>query len=169
MLHKKSASIDWILEKQRMNHDIEVAIDNHAYAMQVDPRLVRAICQVESSGDPYKVRFEPTWKYLSDTGKFATILGITEATEHSLQSHSWGLMQVMGSVARESGFRGPLQRLSEIDLGVFYGCFKLVRIATRYHEVSDVVAAYNAGSAFRRADGSYLNQDYVDKVLTLMK
>jgi len=152
-----------------MTPEVSDAIDRYSYAMQLSATLIRAISTVESSLDPWKVRYEPSWKYAFNTQKYADELGITEQTERSLQSHSWGLMQIMGSVAREHGYTGPLQRLSELDLGLFHGCFHIVKLHMRYNDPTDIIAAYNAGSAIKGADGKYVNQNYVDRVLALMK
>ncbi len=73
-------------------------------------------------------------------------------------------MQVMGSVARELGYLGPLQKLCVEQWGILYGCLQLKRLMHRYTELDDVIASYNAGSPIRVASGRYKNQSYVDAV-----
>lgn len=76
-------------------------------------------------------------------------------------------MQVMGVVARELGFDGILTELCDEELGIAYGCKQLVRLKKwqRGYSESDIIAAYNAGSARFDKQGNYENQSYVDKVL----
>ncbi len=79
---------------------------------------------------------------------------------------SWGLMQVMGIVAREMGFRGEVSDLLVPNCGIFWGCKKLASLVLRYpSSFKDAISAYNAGSAMRDKNGNYRNQSYVDRVL----
>ena len=123
--------------------------------------LVYAICQVESSLNPSAIRHEPHYRWL--VGDNETM----SPTERQDQMTSWGLMQVMGAVARELGHTGPLSDLLDPPTGLFYGCLHLRRFRAKYDIWPDVIAAYNAGSPRRVAGqiGPYVNQSYVDKVL----
>ena len=123
--------------------------------------LVYAICQVESSLNPSATRHEPHYRWL--VGDHETM----SHTERHDQMTSWGLMQVMGAVARELGHTGPLSDLLNPATGLFYGCLHLRRFKAKYEVWPDVIAAYNAGSPRRVAGqiGPYVNQSYVDKVL----
>lgn len=126
--------------------------------------LAIAITEVESNGETTAVRFEPKWKYLYNVEHFAKQCSITIETEQVLQSMSFGLMQVMGSVARELGFTGNLIQLSDPYIGSRYGCAKLGKLFSILKSTDDVIAAYNAGSPLRQKDGTYVNQGYVDRV-----
>lgn len=91
---------------------------------------------------------------------------ITIDTERISQMISWGLMQIMGSVARESGFHdGVLCKLIWPNANLDIGCKLIRRIFDRYADIDKVVAAYNAGSARYDENGAFVNQDYVDKVM----
>lgn len=130
----------------------------------VDVRLALAIAETESAGDPLAVRFEPRWKYYFDVPQFAYRNRITQDTERALQSISWGLMQVMGSVCRELHFVDSLVKLgNDPALGAKYGCLKLAQLMKKYPKLEDAIASYNAGSP-RKLDGKYVNQEYVDRV-----
>lgn len=135
-----------------------------ARSFGLDSALVQAIIEVESAGNPWAVRFEPAWRYFSFPREWASRLGVTFETESTLQACSWGLMQIMGSVAREYHFDGPLPRLCEPELGLKYGCMHLSKFARLYPSESDVIAAYNGGSPRKTVGGMYLNQAYVDRV-----
>lgn len=130
----------------------------------VDADLVLATICTESGGASWKTRYEPGWTYLYFDREHAERLGITAATETVMQKMSWGLMQIMGSVARELGFNGDLPSLCEVDTNLAHGCRKLKQLMQRYAEETDWISAYNAGSP-RKTDGQmYVNQRYVDRV-----
>lgn len=143
----------------------KILVDASKFA-GIDPLLAIAIAEVESAGDPCAVRYEPGWKYHYNVENFAKMCRITEATEHMLQACSFGIMQVMGTVARELGFEESLLKLADPRLGAKYGCMKLAKLFKVLKSVDDVIAAYNAGSPIKR-DGKYINQGYVDKVRKL--
>lgn len=123
------------------------------------PALVRAIVQVESSGDPKAVRYEPAFyeRYVKGSSY--------PQAEHRLLASSLGLMQVMGLVAREHGFCGPLEQLFIPEVNLLYGCLHLARFWERYGKLEDVVASYNAGSPRKDPDGKYVNWAYVAHVI----
>ena len=144
-------------------------IRDEAGRVDIDPKLVAAIIAVESGGDPYSMRYEPNFRFRLMPYKFAKINGITEETENILQSSSFGLMQIMGTVCRELGFQKSLLMLVEPDLNIELGCKKLSQLFLKHQDTSDVIASYNAGSVRFEKDGSYKNQFYVNKVLQRMK
>lgn len=143
-------------------------IFDNAKSFNLDPVLVEAVIEIESAGKPMKVRYEPNWKYLYQVDEFAKKLGITSDTEKMLQSFSWGLMQVMGSVAREIGFTEDMPALCNPEKNIFYGCKKLKSLCNKYPIQADAIAAYNAGIPKVMANGRYFNQQYVDKVTKQM-
>jgi hypothetical protein len=131
----------------------------------VDPILFEAICRVESSLDPLAMRYEPKWNYLYFPREHASRLRITEETETQLQKFSYGLCQIMGSVAREHGFTGALVSLAaDPALCLKFGAIHLKKFLWKYQTEAEAIAAYNAGSARRTPGGMFVNQQYVDKV-----
>ena len=143
------------------NTELTTLIKAAAARRSLPWELVYAICQVESSLNPSAIRHEPRYRWL--VGDNETM----SPTERQDQMTSWGLMQVMGAVARELGHTGPLSDLLDPPTGLFYGCLHLRRFRAKYDIWPDVIAAYNAGSPRRVAGqiGPYVNQSYVDKVL----
>lgn len=138
--------------------------------MNLDPFLVAAIIMVESAGNPCAVRYEKSWRYHWDVRTFAQIAGTSQDTEHFGQSASWGLMQVMGTVAREHGFRGMFTQLCvEPELGIRYGCLHLKKFIEKYDTIEDAVVSYNCGSPRRTEGGFYEQQGYVDKVMAFYR
>lgn len=127
--------------------------------------LAAAIVTAESAGNTYAMRFEPNWHYWCAPQKYAQSNGISYNTEKQLQCFSFGLMQVMGSVARELGFDGPLVQLCEPSLGITYGCKKIKSCIDKYPVLEEAVSSYNQGSPLRDRFGRLINYNYVDKVL----
>lgn len=70
-----------------------------AARFSLDPALVCAVIEEESSWDTYAMRYEPFFRE-----RYVRPLKLT-STEEIARSVSWGLMQVMGQVAREHGFK----------------------------------------------------------------
>lgn len=135
----------------------------------LDPNLVLAIISHETNGKTFKTRYEPKWTYLYQPEVFAHGLFITAATEIIHQSMSWGLMQIMGSVARCYGFEDDLPRLTDPNLGIEYGCQHLKKKLDIHNgNEMDAIASYNAGTAVKLPSGQYSNQDYVDSVVKIL-
>jgi soluble lytic murein transglycosylase-like protein len=83
----------------------------------LDAALVCAIVEQESAWDTHAIRYEPAFRT-----RYVAPLGLPP-TEEIARSISWGLMQVMGQVAREHGFdRKFLSALCEPELGLDAGC-----------------------------------------------
>ena len=131
----------------------------------IPENVIAAIILTESAGDRFACRFEKDYRWTYKTKELAQDARITETTELMLQMTSFGLMQIMGAVARELGLKGSILQLTDIKTNLKFACLLLKRLAKKYKERSDVFAAYNAGSPIKTLDGKYKNQGYVDKVL----
>ena len=105
------------------------------------PALVCAIIEQESAWNTYAIRYEPGFRT-----RYVAPLGLPP-TEEIARSISWGLMQVMGQVAREHGFDGKfLSALCDPALGLDIGCAALAsKLVTAAHEIC--AAAPLGGSA----------------------
>lgn len=135
-------------------------IKDAAIAHHLPWELVHAICEIESSLNPFAMRYEPNYKWLTADPAHLS------PTERVGQMISWGPMQVMGAVARSYGFTGYFPALCTFPTGLTYGCLHLAHFHAKYSLWTDVIAAYNAGSPRRTPDGrQFVNQFYVDKVL----
>lgn len=110
----------------------------------VDPALVMAHIKAESSWNPSAYRPEP-----------------------QINDASWGLMQVLLATAKKVSGNNKLTASellkpeTNIDIGTKYIAQQIQRYSGN---IKDAIAAYNAGSARRKFDGSYINQPYVDRV-----
>lgn len=147
-------------------------ISEVAQRHRLDPYLVAAICQKESGGVALRTRFEPHYRYLFEVRTFASNQGITAETEEAHQRTSFGLMQVMGAVARERGYRGFLVSLAtDPELGIECGCRHLKWLSERHYiaEESDLISSYNQGGPYKTAGGQYRNFRYVDEVDRMLR
>lgn len=142
-------------------------ISRVAASKLLDPLLVGAFVSVESSGVAAATRYEKGYRWLSQPERHAKALGITFDTEVIAQSHSYGLLQIMGGTARGLGYVGYLSLLIEVERGLEWGCEYLAALRAKYTKLEDVIAAYNAGSPRDVAplDGKVDNHEYVRKVL----
>ncbi len=99
-----------------------VALARRAAAAQsLDPALVCAVVEQESAWNPWAMRYEPLFfaKYVSSLYTNNKV----NASEAYARGFSWGLMQVMGQVARESGFDALfLSALCDPEQGLAIGC-----------------------------------------------
>ena len=115
----------------------------------LDPALVCAVCHHESANwQPWAGRYEPAFydKYIAP---LAVAGGPTcsEATERRWRATSFGLMQIMGQVARERGFKGEwLSELCDAAVGIEYGCRELARrLKNTGGDVRKGLLGYNGG------------------------
>lgn len=145
--------------------DLRATIKSIARDFDLPWELIEAFATVESSLNPWALRYEPQYKYLYLLDDRSHL----SPTERVGQMCSWGLMQVMGAVAREHGFKGYFPQLCDPIVGLRYGCLHVTKFRAKYGQWSDVIAAYNAGSPRRESTnpGAYVNQFYVNKVLTV--
>lgn len=113
----------------------------------LEPALVCAIIEQESAWDPWAVRYEPA--FLSRYVAPLYTNGKIGATEAYTRAMSWGLMQVMGQVAREFGFeQSSLAELCEPAVGVEFGCrIFAARLARAKGDVPAALLAWNGGAS----------------------
>ena len=103
-----------------------------------------AIADVKKSAwDAHAIRYEPAFRT-----RYVAPLGLPP-TEEIARSISWGLMQVMGQVAREHGFTGQfLSALCEPAAGIAIGCTVLAAkfaAAARWPAVAGELATTRPG------------------------
>lgn len=148
--------------------EIQRLITENANRYCLPEWLLRGIIATESGGEPWAVRFEPLFRahYVPDQ---CQTFGASHETERTTRACSWGVLQIMGQVAREYGYKGEfLSELCHPATGMEYGCRHLARIRAKYLDSlgwAGVAAAYNAGTPRKDAVGQFLNQQYVDKVM----
>ena len=148
--------------------EIQKLIAEYAARFCLPEWLICGVINTESGGDPWAVRFEAAFRahYVPDQ---CQVFGASHETERTTRACSWGLMQIMGQVAREYGFKGEfLSELCDPATGMEYGCRHLARFRDRHYDAlgwAGVAAAYNAGTPRKDAAGRFLNQEYVDHIM----
>jgi len=159
--HWKTKSME--LEDREVNVSL---VHKYARRFEVDPYLLLAIIDVENA--PWNIwssRYEENYSYFTIPDHFAKLNGISRKTELILQKCSWGLAQIMGGTARFMGYQGPIPALIVPDKNLYWMARFVAKLQSDFGVRNEVISAYNQGSPEKKADGSYKNQDYVDKVL----
>lgn len=142
---------------------IETAAQLHG----VEADIVEAMVIVESDGRAWAWNPEPTYRWIWDVREHRPFRSLTSAEASSKwpppdfktlggdrdqewwgQQASWGLLQVMGAVARERGFRGLyLPELCDPVTNLFLGTKHFAALlAWAKGDVWRAVAAYNGGT-----------------------
>lgn len=120
---------------------------------RLDAALVCAVVEQESDWNPWAIRYEPAF-LAGYVAKLVTGGKIHDPTEEMARAFSWGLMQVMGEVAREAGYAGHLARLCEPETGLEIGCRVLAaKLAESRGDVRRGLQLWNGG-----ADPAYADQ-----------
>jgi soluble lytic murein transglycosylase-like protein len=117
----------------------------------LDPALVCAVVEQESAWDAHAMRYEPGFR-----SRYVAPLGLPP-TEEVARSISWGLMQVMGQVAREHGFSEKfLSALCDPAAGLDIGCAVLAaKLSAAGNDVTRALDLWNGGA----------NADYASQVI----
>lgn len=122
---------------------LDPIINDMARKYNIEPAWIRAHIKAESNWDVNASRFEA---HKGDA--------------------SWGLMQLLLATAR--GVLGDpnltTTQLINPRVNIEAGTKFLSQLWSRFGNMRDTIAAYNAGSPRLNAQGKYVNQDYVDKV-----
>jgi len=117
--------------------EIEIAAAQYG----LDPDLIQAIVEQESSYRWFAYRFEPDFyrRYLAQLPEFAK-------RDPKEVSASFGLMQLMFTTALENGFTGKPWELFHPDVSLDLGCRHLAYLLEWSKGVtSQALSAYNAG------------------------
>ena len=125
-----------------LSEDIETYIQTASASYSVPVPLIKAIIKIESDYRPSVYKQEP-----------------------HVKDASWGLMQVLLSTAKWISGNNDLtaSQLMDPSFNIYVGTKYLAYLMGRYSKLTDVMAAYNAGSPRLDASGKYVNQSYVDK------
>ncbi len=139
-------------------------IANKAKEHRLDWELIACMVSVESMGNRFATKYEPTYRWINRPSMYANTLGISRITEETHQKTSWGLGQLMGGLCRDLGFNRHLPELTDPALNLEYMCRFVRTLSTKYGDEERVIAAYNAGSPRKLPGGLFVNQGHVDKV-----
>lgn len=145
---------------------IKEMLESAATRYNLDSNYIIAIAINESSCNQLAVRYEPLYRWIYKPEFFCALNNTTWETEVHLQKMSFGVMQIMGAVARELGHNGNMLELAHNPaVAIEYSIRHFLSFYERYKNYEDAIASYNAGSPKKDKEGKYINQKYVDKVL----
>ncbi|KKL21346.1 hypothetical protein LCGC14_2446400 [marine sediment metagenome] len=115
----------------------------------------------ESSLNQYAIRYEPKYRWLYPPDNKPQ----QGTTEWYAQKTSWGILQVMGAVARERGFDSKyLSELCDLRINIKLASGYLSDLRKRSDgSWGGALAAYNGGLRGNRKP-PFRRQEYVDKV-----
>jgi soluble lytic murein transglycosylase-like protein len=118
-----------------------------ALAQSLEPELVCAIVEQESSWNRWALRYEPAFYARYIEPQFVSG-AISDEGEARARAFSWGLMQVMGQVAREHGFTGAsLAALCDPATCLAIGCRTFAaKIAAAEGNVTRALLLWNGGA-----------------------
>jgi soluble lytic murein transglycosylase-like protein len=122
---------------------LEPIIQEMSRKYNIEPAWIKATIKQESNWDVNASRFEA---HKGDA--------------------SWGLMQLLLVTARGVLGNNELTTTQLINprVNIEAGTKFLAQLWSRFGNMRDAIAAYNAGSPRLNERGKYVNQDYVDKV-----
>lgn len=139
--------------------ELGAAIGKECDRFGLDRPSVIAVILQESGGEAWATRFEPSFfkryvepltsEQLRQRNPFLAGGVPSYDTERMLEATSFGLMQIMGSTARERGCR--VQYLTELcrpAVGLHWGCSYLSHLAKKFGGgavTTDVLYAWNRG------------------------
>jgi len=143
----------------------DAQIKNIATHFNLDWKWLEAIIAHESSWNSFAMRYEKDYPYLYQVDVCAKLSGMSIDTEVVTQKMSWGLAQIMGALAREHGFHGPLSQLTDPATNILHLGIRLSYLVRLNPSKDAVFAMYNGGPGVKKLpDGKYANQAYVDAV-----
>ena len=109
----------------------------------LDPALICAVVEQESSWNTFAIRYEPEF-YLHYVRPLAGL----SATEAYARAFSWGLLQLLGECARENGYTGDLAALCDPGTGLNAGCVHFARkLKAADGDVHKALLLWNGGAA----------------------
>lgn len=135
-----------------MKTPFDALIAEAAEASDLDKVLVQALIAQESGGNPWASRVEPGYLANEVVKREAQAWsqrhhGVpTTQTELYLRSSSFGLLQIMGQVARENGFAPRyLTALYDPMTNLELGCRLLQRRKIKAASLEHLILMWNAG------------------------
>jgi len=159
-------------------HNYELTTMKVATEYNLSIAIVDAIIMTESSGNPWAYNPEPHYRWFWNVRTNAPFRRVSDMEVASkrppadfpclagdpdqewwAQQASWGLMQLVGAVARESGFKGEyLTELCDPKININFGCKFLATLAKRHlpdYGWQGVLRAYNTGSPSPSSNGTH--------------
>lgn len=120
-----------------------------AAKLGLDSAWICAVIEQESGWKPNAFRYEPAFQM-----RYVAGLGLDPAETYK-RSCSYGLLQIMGQVARELSFHGDLDGLFDPQTNLEYGCRHFRNKLNHAADTHEALQHWNGGG----------NPHYADQVL----
>jgi soluble lytic murein transglycosylase-like protein len=135
-----------VLNRRSTRDELIASARAAAAARGLDGPLICAMVEQESAWNPWAIRYEPKF-YARYVAPLIALERLSE-TEARARATSWGLLQVMGQVAREHGFSGAsLAELCDPMCGLELGCKVFgVMLAAETGDVARALRRWNGGA-----------------------
>lgn len=151
-----------------MKQGIIDLIIKYAGEYGLKPEIVYGVIMQESRGQQFAVRYEENYKWIENPTKHKPNICSLD-TEIMFQKTSFGLMQMMGGVFRQLGFKGWLSRvMTDPYIQLDYGCRFLATKIKKYG-FKGGICSYNSGSPIMNNNDQYINIEYFNKVISHSK
>lgn len=155
---------------------INQIIKENSKTFDISEELIKSIILQESSLKVWVTRYEPNFfiKYIQNR-KTSDLKGhfprfISKDTEFNQRSTSFGLMQIMGQVAREMGYsKDSLIELVKPELNIYFGCKFFRRLLDiKNNDIRKALLNWNGGGnkyypdevLSRKASNNFLNYNW---------
>lgn len=144
-------------------------IKKYSEEYKLESKLLYSIIKTESNFDQYATRYEIDYRWFYKLDECKKIVGCTTNTMRMLQQTSWGWTQLMGALYYELGGKSLATVLLNPELNLRYCCMHLKNIITKKYLTSpqEIYTVYNAGSIRKTIDGKLVNQDNVDRFMSI--
>jgi len=137
-----------------------------AKANCVDRHVAAAIVGIVSNWDPFFIEICTKNFHPFHPLKMSRENGIDVKTEQQMQAMRYGLMGLPGWVARELGYRGPLQKLHGPATNAEWGCKFLLKLRREMRDEPKIISAYfEAESYDMPKSGRIRNEAITERVL----
>ena len=135
-----------------------------AEAHAIPPALLLRLIEVESSGDPWAVRYERNFArfHYDNNSRIHT----TVETERELQRMSWGLCQIMGYTARRLSWTDPIPRLLDPVANLKVACTYLLQLHSDARAKQSwrwAITAYNHSERWEQINLEWWHEGYTNK------
>jgi len=144
-------------------------VKKYSEEYKIESRLLYSIISTESNFNPNAVRYEIDYRWFYKLDECKKMVGCTTNTMRMIQQTSWGYTQIMGAIYYELGGKGWATTLLDPEINLKYCCEYLKKIITKKYltTAEEIYIVYNAGSIRKTIDGKLVNQDNVDRFMSI--
>lgn len=147
-------------------YNLEQMADAIALDHLIDPTFLKALIDVESDWNTFKVVFDPRYIWVKDVKFLSDWIGCTQETMRMMQQTTYGLMQIVGVNAYTIGYKGWLTQMLDPRTNLEWGCKILQQKQKKFgDDPATLYASYNGGSPRKFESDRFVNQSQVNAFL----